>query len=266
MKRPAWLSLAWFDSLGKIVAGLTAIVVLITGIVSLVLLLLPKPLPLRKATLTDLQLVAQESYGDFLQETGQSARGHSQAELHQLGNYYIVRVNVEGLQNQNPEIVWSVHSRGRKTQLQPELWIHQPVDAFKPPASSYEFTAQVWVQRPPVPGKFYALLEIDYPQYAPLAIAFSKDFTVAPGETPSNAKRATTTVTRTYSTVTTVPTHTTITGTTGEQTTSTSSTTAPTTTPATTPGTATTTPVTTTETVTSPAPIVRPPAVTVASP
>jgi hypothetical protein len=250
---PRWLSWGYFDSLGKIVAGLTAIVVLITGIVTLVLLLLPNPLPARKATLSGLQFVAQESLADFLQETGKPTDGHTPAELRQLGNYYIVRVSVEGLRNQQPEIVWSVHSRGQESHLQPELWIHQLLASFEPPAENYEFTAQAWIQRPPVRGRFYALIEVDYPQYAPLAISFSKDFWVRHPQ--PIVRPTTTTVTRTYVTVRTTPRRTTTT-------TSTTSTT-PTTTPTTIPATTATVATTTTKTVTSPEPIVRPPAVTV---
>ena len=265
LKRPRWLSWGYFDSLGKIVAGLTAIVALIGGIVSLVLVLSPDPLQSRKATLTDLHLVAQESLEDFLQETGQPRDGYTQEKLRQFGNYYIVRASVEGLRNRNPEIVWSVHSRSQKAQLQPELWIHQvqppPLDV---PANSYEFTAQVWIQRPPVRGRFYVLIQIDYPHYAPLAITFSKDFSVTAAETV--AEPTTTTVTRTYVTVRTARNHAITTATTVEQTTSTGTTLIPTTTTTTVPGTTTTVLTTTTKTVTSPAPIVRPPAVTVRSP
>ena len=254
MKTPRWLSWGYFDSVGKIVAGLTAIVVLVSGVVSLVLLLMPNPLPARKATLSDMQFVAQESLADFLQETGKPTDGHTPAELRQFGNYYIVRVSVEGLRNQKPEIVWSVHSRGQESHLQPELWIHQVLANFEPPAEAYEFTAQAWIQRPPVPGRFYALIEVDYPQYAPLAISFSKDFWVTHPQ--AVAQPTTTAVTRTYVTVRTTPTRTA----TATNTTSTT----PTTTPTTIASTTTTVTATTTKTVTSPGIIVRPPAVTVA--
>ena len=62
MQRPKWLSLAYYDSLKKklagLVAGLTALVVLITGIVTLVDHFLPKPLRARRATLTGVQFIA----------------------------------------------------------------------------------------------------------------------------------------------------------------------------------------------------------------
>jgi hypothetical protein len=260
LQRPKWLSLAYYDSLKKklagLVAGLTALVVLITGIVTLVDHFLPKPLQARRATLTGVQFIAQEPLKDYLRETGGDPTQWTSDALKQTGRYYIVRVRLEGLRNHPPNIVWSMHNRGQRRLLQPAAWLRQKVSLppdFKPPADTYEFAVPIFIQRPSAKGQFYVVLEVDYPQFKPLAIAISKDFTVTRLQHPSYSI---TEFTQTYVPVTTISRRVTT-----VRTTSTGTTTTETTVPTTVP--ATTTLATTTTEVTTPNPLVRPEAVPV---
>jgi hypothetical protein len=176
-EQPNWRFLVYFDSVGKVVAGLTGVVLLITATVSLIYLLWPNPSPPpppRKATMTIIDSVPNERYRDYLLETGQDSRDFSRAKLRQLGTLYYVQVAVEGLRNRSPQIVWSL--RGRVPNKEREDWIHQFLASFTPPADSYARTAKVWIQYPPFPGKFSAVIEIEYPEDESLYVVRTDHF------------------------------------------------------------------------------------------
>jgi hypothetical protein len=247
--------LSSFDSVGKIIAGLSGFVVLISAIVSLVYLVWPDPgppPPPRKATLTITDDLGEQSFEFFLRSTNRSVEGYSRTQLDQLGRYYLVDVTFEGLRNSSPEIVWSLRSVDPTIQIQdPERWIHQFLARFKPPVNTYTRKAKVWIQRPAMRGTFYALIEIAYPRNETLDEIRTPTFQ---GRTGAEVQR-TTTVSKTITIVATVPAKTSTTTTTVEGTISTSTTT--------TPAMTSTSVVTTPKTVLKPAPIVRPRAVIV---
>ncbi len=76
------------------------------------------------------------------------------------------------------------------------------------PADSYARTAKVWIQYPPFHGKFFAVIEIDFPENESLAAIHTKSFTGR--ETQPRERSGPAAVTRTITTVTTIPAITTV--------------------------------------------------------
>ena len=251
----------WFDSVGKIIGAILALVLLIGGIVTLVNQCSPPPPPPQNADLDVLDdpPPRERSLRYYLNDSGQSERlaDYTQAELKQRGNYYAVRITVDGLRGRESQIVWSLDRRDKGTPIEDladsDQWIHQFLQAVKPPANSYTFTAKVWIQRPPYPGNFYAILEIDYPEDQSLAVTATPAFVVTEPPPKTEVRYVTTTmvtmIPATTVSVTTVITPT-ITATTTTTTTGTTPTT--TTTGTTTTTTTTTSAITTTTTETIP--------------
>jgi len=246
--QPKWRFLAYFDSVEKIAGSVGAVVVLLTGIVGLVYLLWPNPSPPpppRKAAMKIEQTFPDTTLADFLAETGQSTEDHSSAELDQVGNEYYINIAVEGLRNRSAKIVWNLHDVSELPPNEQTNWIHQLLDTIEPPADDFERTAKVWIQYPPVEGKFFAVIEIEYPDYVTLRSLRTSSFDGRRMQPREQAQPQT--VTRTTTTVMTTPARTTMTVTTIEDTT-----TAVTTVEVTTTGTTTMNGTTTTSTSTIP--------------
>jgi hypothetical protein len=172
--------LNYFDSLGKIVAGLTGLVALVTGIVTLVYLVTPDAPPHRKATLSVAKVVGVTSLRRYLLDSGQSSRipKYKHAKLVALGNYYYLHATLEGLHGTKPEIFWSVNNASRILTFDDPHWIHQRFATIKPPSNDFGVIEKVWIQHPPSVGKFYAVFEVDYPSDQTLSTTSTPSFRV----------------------------------------------------------------------------------------
>lgn len=204
--QPKWRFLAWFDSIGTIAVAVGAVVALAGGIVSFIYLVLPdpsQPPPARNATMKITDNFSR-SLRDFLIETGQDLSGYTEAELEQLGREYYISITVEGLRNKSPEIVWNLQDINDLPSSERKHWIHQSLASFEPPVDTYTRTAKVWIQYPPFRGTFYAVIEVEYPNFETLGSPIhTKRFTGRlrqPREGPGPV-----TTTRMLTTVTTIP-------------------------------------------------------------
>jgi hypothetical protein len=155
---------AYFDSLGKIVGSLTALVVLISGAVTLYFKLRP-PSPVKgKAAFTSQELkqfgppTPLQSYLKLAGETS-LAHGYSTRALNTIGVYYTVPVSLSGLGNTDTKLVWSLY---RSTDRAPVAdWINQPAGTLKALRNDFACVVKVWIQLPPLPGSYFAVIEID---------------------------------------------------------------------------------------------------------
>lgn len=197
--------LAWFDSIEKIAVSLAAVVALIGAIVALVYKLWPDPTPpppSQKAAL-EIRDSFPARFVDFLAETGQDTSTYTNAELNQAGIEYYVDVMVTGLRNKNTEIAWTLRGDlGDLSNDERRKWIHQLLGNVKPPTDNYTRTAKVWIQTPPFRGRFFAEIEIDYPEYETLVVIKTRPFSGKETQPREQAVSTTETVTTTPATTT----------------------------------------------------------------
>jgi hypothetical protein len=244
--------LAYFDSVGKIVAGLTGLVALVSGAISLYFVLRPPPPVKGKAEFAKRELRQfgpPTPLGLYFNLAGERSLAHSYTTqaLNTVGVFYTVPVSLVGLRNTDTKVAWSLY---RATDRAPVAdWINQPAGTVKAPRNDFTFVLKVWIQLPELAGNYFAVIEIDLGNKS-LDLVETPTFTgrsAVPGPPPTTTA-ATTTATGPVITGT-LPT-----------TTAVSTTTIPTTTAATTtePGT-TTTSATTSTTGTQPTTTVAPP-------
>jgi hypothetical protein len=194
--------LSFFDSIEKIAVALGAVVVLIGGIIGLVTRCGPEPLPKREAAMTIKDSFPRQ-FGEFLVDTGQDPGGYSQPELDQRGREYEVVITADGLRNKSAQIVWTL--LGDLSGLpfdERKGWIHQFLTSIRPPANSFRQEARVWIQYPPLQGKFRAEMAIEYPEYTALVTVKTRAFAGRKGQPRAGSRPA---VTKTVPTVTTIP-------------------------------------------------------------
>jgi len=194
--------LSYFDSIERIAVALGAVVVLIGGIVGLVLKFQSEPPPKREATMRIIDSFPRQ-FGDFLAETGQDTAGYSTAELDQQGREYEVEITVEGLRNKSAAIVWTL--LGDLSHLpfdERKEWSHQFLTSFKPPTNTFKRTAKIWIQYPPLEGKYRAEMVVEFPEYTQLVTIKTRAFAGRPAQPRGGSHPA---VTKTVPTVTTIP-------------------------------------------------------------
>jgi hypothetical protein len=207
-----WPVIGYFDSAGKIIGALAGLVALIGGVVALIYQLSPSPPPSRKATLNVQGQPLIRTLRGFLLDSGQSDQipNYTADELAAVGNYYRLGIAVEGLRNRHTDILWTLDRHTSGPPIDDPKWIHQVLSTFDPPTNSYQFVAKVWIQRPPFSGRFYAILEIDYPANQALSITETPPFIgISPPPRTSTTYHTTTTIVTLPATTSTVSTTTT---------------------------------------------------------
>jgi hypothetical protein len=155
--------LSWFDSIGKVAGGLTAVVVLVTGAVSLYFLLRPPPPKVEEASFAPKQLQQfgpPTSLGAFYRLVGhpELEKRYTPAELRAHGVYITVPVTLVGLRGADTKVRWSLYRARDRVPV--ESWIGQDAGPVKAPRDHYRALVQVWVQLPQVPGRYLAVIEL----------------------------------------------------------------------------------------------------------
>jgi hypothetical protein len=159
--------LAWFDSFGKIVAGLTALVALVSGGVGLYFIFEPPPPKVEQATFDSQQLlqygpsVPLNEYFKLVGETPQAA-GFSATKLKlygALGGVYItVPVTLMGLQGSDTTVLWSLY---RASDRSPVLnWVNNSVGSIRPPRDTFTRLVELWVPMPERRERYFVVIEI----------------------------------------------------------------------------------------------------------
>jgi hypothetical protein len=157
----------WFDSFGRIVAGLTALVALVSGGVGLYFIFEPPPPKVEQATFDSQQLlqygpsVPLNEYFKLVGETPQAA-GFSAAQLKlngALGGVYItVPVTLMGLRGSDTTVLWSLY---RASDRSPVLnWVNNSVGSIRPPRDTFTRLVELWVPMPERRGRYFVVIEI----------------------------------------------------------------------------------------------------------
>jgi hypothetical protein len=155
--------LSWFDSIGKVAGGLTAVVVLVTGAVSLYFVLRPPPSPVEEASFARAQLQQfgpPTTLGSYFRLVGRPelTKRYSRSELRAHGVYFTVPVTLVGLRGADTKVRWSLYRARDRVPV--ENWIGQDAGPVKAQRDRYRALVQVWVQLPEVPGRYLAVIEL----------------------------------------------------------------------------------------------------------
>jgi hypothetical protein len=155
---------AYFDSIGKVAGGLTALVALISAAVALYFVLRPPPPVKGKAEFTRQGLrqfgppIPFESYLDLAGESRLIPR-YPPRVLSATGVYYAVPLSLVGLRNVDTKLVWSLY---RSTDRAPIAdWINQQAGTLDAPRNDFACVVKVWIQLPPTPGRYFAVIDVD---------------------------------------------------------------------------------------------------------
>jgi hypothetical protein len=158
----------YLDAAGKVIAGISALVVLVATVAGLIFLLWPsaKPSPPPSTVsgkITNIGSYGLPTYRTYLTLIGRRVpRDQKSRSLDVGGRYYELTLSLRGLHKQHAMLKWSLHDAHDDSPVAaPPNWINQPAGAITSPADATQQVAKVWIPQPSFAGRFYVLIELD---------------------------------------------------------------------------------------------------------
>jgi len=164
----------WFGVVGK----LTALVGLVTGVVTLLFLFFPGLKPVHvdvgTATITDVKTLQPVTFRRYLQETETEEGTMSPAALNRPGVLVSFHYQLEGFGGRAIPLRWELNNA--KTN---DLVDQDQAVSITPSTNSEGRDWAVWVPQPKRQGKYYITVTLYQPEKQPVALKrfYTKDFT-----------------------------------------------------------------------------------------